>query len=582
MLMQCTDAVLDTGEQFFAPVATDALDPLLGAYQFHRQRIDDVAAYLGDEVPRSVMHYFLEGNRSEERGRSSLEMSAAQLFDPVGAVGALNAAYWSKALQLTDVLDMMPQQRRNEWHEQIRNPLGQKKDWHTRRRERDQWPERFNSAGEYIDPDLGWTHKPLPDFTDETVRSTLASLINMRAQFLAERVDGIFRALSGAHVTNVPEGFGRRMIIARILTTFDTADSSRVGYINDLRCVIAKFMGRAEPSYRASDAAVTTARRRRGEWVSLDGGALRLRVYKVGTAHLEVHPDMAWRLNMVLAHLHPLAIPAQFRMKPKKQPRAFQMMGRPLPFAVLEQLASMRVVYDIIPGSFPERRREVANARAFEFGDYDSAARAAAEKVLMAIGATPAKLGKGLYYFQFDYEPSEVLSDVIASGCVPDQKSHQFYPTPETVARAAVELAGVLPEHSVLEPSAGQGALAEHLKAGELTCIEVAPLHCGILRAKGFNVVQGDFLLWAEHQVPVGARFDRIVMNPPYSEGRWKLHTEAAAGLLKPGGVLVAVLPASARGKVFLRGGATHWSEVLVNQFEGTTIDVVLMKWEAA
>ncbi|WPG35331.1 DUF4942 domain-containing protein [Variovorax sp. EBFNA2] len=582
MLMQCTDAVLDDGTPFFAPAATDALEPLIGSYEFHRQRIADVSAFLGGDVPRSVMHYFLDGNRNEDRGRHSLEVSAEQLFDQDGAVSALNAAYWSKALQLTDVLDMMPQQRRNEWNEQMRAPRGQKKDWHAVRRERDQWPERFDAAGNYLDPEQQWAMRPLPDFTGDTVRSTLSSLINMRSQFLAERVDGIFRALSGGHVTNVPEGFGRRMIIARILTCYDTVESSRVGYINDLRCVIAKFMGRGEPRYQASDEVVRIARQRRGEWLLIDGGALRIRVYKVGTAHLEVHPDMAWRLNMVLAHLHPLAIPAQFRMKPKKQPKAFRMMGRPLPFAVVEMLTRMRIVRERIPDSFPERHREVRNARAFDFGEYDAAVRAAAEKVLMAVGGTPAVLGKAFDYFQFDYEPGDVLNEIIASGCIPDQKSHQFYPTPGPVARAAVELADVQPGHAVLEPSAGQGALAEHLTAGDLTCIEIAPLHCEILRARGFNVVQADFVLWADAQHPDGARFDRIVMNPPYSEGRWKRHTERAAGLLKPRGVLVAVLPASARGKAYLPGGATHWSEVLENQFEGTTTDVVLMKWEAS
>lgn len=63
-----------------------------------------------------------------------------------------------------------------------------------------------------------------------------------------------------------------------------------------------------------------------------------VRAYLKGTAHLEVHPEMAWRLNMILANLYPMAIPPQFRQKPKRAPKDFVLMDNPLPFAVLSQL----------------------------------------------------------------------------------------------------------------------------------------------------------------------------------------------------------------------------------------------------
>lgn len=290
--------------EFFAPAATDMISSLVAQYQQGRQRIADVAAYAQGEVFQSVLGYFLTGNATEDRGRVQLSSMAAQLFQEPGAVAQLNAAYWQKALDLTDVYNAMPQDRRSQWNEQIRNPAGVKKN--------------RGGSGE-------WETPPLPDFEEKTVRGTLAGLLNNRAKFLAERVDGIFRALSGEHVTNSPAAFGKRMIIAHV-TAWE-----RVGYINDLRCVIAKFMGRDEPKWDASAPVVTWARRsRRGEWVTLDGGALRLRCYMCGTAHLEVHPDIAWRLNCVLAKLYPAAIPPQFRAKPKKKPKNFVLMGRPL------------------------------------------------------------------------------------------------------------------------------------------------------------------------------------------------------------------------------------------------------------
>jgi len=37
----------------------------------------------------------------------------------------------------------------------------------------------------------------------------------------------------------------------------------------------------------------------------------------------------------VLASLYPMAIPSEFRTKPKKKAKEFVMMGQPLPFAVV-------------------------------------------------------------------------------------------------------------------------------------------------------------------------------------------------------------------------------------------------------
>src|SRR5690606_32301471 len=119
---------------------------------------------------------------------------------------------------------------------------------------------------------------------------------------------------------------------------------------------------------------------------------------------------------------------------------------------VVQLLAEMREVRERIEPAWPERYRAVPNAREFGYGEKDKAAVAEAEKVLMAIGAV--KAGR---HWQFDYDPTEVLDQVVCSGCIPDHKSHQFYPTPESVAAMAVELAQIGPEHTCLEPSAGQG-----------------------------------------------------------------------------------------------------------------------------
>lgn len=523
--------------QFFAPTNTDLLDALIGQYKDTRARIESVAHFMSEPQTESAIEYFLEGNRDESRGRRSLSLSVKQLFDVKGAVAALNSEFWSKTLALTDIMNFMPQKRRDEWHDTISK----------------------NKA---------------PEFEESTVRATIFDLLAMRSKFLAERVDGIFSGLSGEHVTNAPEGFGKRMIISRVLEEYGSVNFSRAGLINDLRGVIAKFMGRDEPNHSASSDLLYKMRGNWGEWVTLDGGALKIRLYKKGTAHIEVHPEMAWRLNQILASLYPLAIPAQFRQRPPRTQKPIDRIQRPLPFGVIELLTKATSHYEYAGGELFHRQRTKipntlslagAGARA---STVDKQVLVQAEAALLAIGGV--KTPKG--YFEFDYDPSSVISSLCTSGCLPDQKSHQFYPTPSELAQIAVDLADIESHHSVLEPSAGIGAIADLLPKGRTTCIEVSALHSKILQAKGHLVHTGDFL---DHS---DIKFDRIVMNPPFNRGQWQSHIEHAAKCLEPiGGKLVAVLPTGDKSRCQLPGFDLKWHGPYDNMFAGTGISVLIL-----
>ena len=188
------------------------------------------------------------------------------------------------------------------------------------------------------------------------------------------------------------------------------------------------------------------------------------------------------------------------------------------------------------------------------------------------IGGVKTKNKRGTEYFAFDYDPREVIAEIICTGCLPDQKAHQFYPTPDNLAQIAVEMAQIEPHHECLEPSAGTGGIADHMPKTVTTCVEISPLHCKVLEAKGHNVVQADFLKWES-----AYKFDRIVMNPPYSEGRWQAHLEHAAGMLADDGKLVAILPASAKNRDVLPGWTLEWSRVFDNEFAGASVSVVIL-----
>lgn len=507
---------------FFAPVSRLQVDDLLKACDLDKQKIETVAA-MARQFFGTTLGHFLEGNMDTDRRPSVPALE--ELFGKVGAIKHLYASYWKRALALTDVYDHMPQKRRDEWNDLIRK-------------------------------------METPEFSPEAVIPTLRDLLISRERFLSERVDGIFRNLSGEHVTNAPEAFGKRMIIGYMLA-YGSVRHERAGYIHDLRCVIAKFMGRGQPSYADNHALIAELQKTTGEWHVVDGGALRIRLYKKGTAHLEVHPEMAWRLNALLSNLYPLAIPASFRQKPARRNKIFSLLGRPLPFAVLAFFGADTRYMD------PKVYRLGIDERYSK----STPEREEAIRVIEALGGVQTAAGE--FTFEYDYRP--VFKELLISGCLPDQVSHQYYPTPAAVAAEVVKRAQIGERDTCLEPSAGQGHLAAVLPADRTTCVEISSLHCRILRAKGLKVAERDFIEWAGEQVSAAKAFDRIVMNPPFSDGRAKLHLEAAMPLLSKSGRLVAVLPASFRGQQAPAGWSFDWSAPIANEFADTSIAVVIV-----
>jgi len=117
------------------------------------------------------------------------------------------------------------------------------------------------------------------------------------------------------------------------------------------------------------------------------------------------------------------------------------------------------------------------------------------------------------------------------------------------------------------------GALAAHMPPDTL-CVEQSALFCTALRAKQHVVIEADFLKWAAQATN---RFDRIVMNPPFAEGRALAHVTAAASLLSSSGRLVAILPASLRGKSLVQGCIHEWSGVIANEFDHTNVSVAIV-----
>lgn len=113
-----------------------------------------------------------------------------------------------------------------------------------------------------------------------------------------------------------------------------------------------------------------------------------------------------------------------------------------------------------------------------------------------------------------------------------------FFPTPKTLAAAMAQSAGIGAGMRVLEPSAGNGHLADAAKAAgaDVDTVEISDTLRNILQAKGHNLAGWDFETFEP-----AVKYDAVLMNPPFSDRKDAAHIMRAMDMLKPGGKLVAI-----------------------------------------
>jgi len=162
-------------------------------------------------------------------------------------------------------------------------------------------------------------------------------------------------------------------------------------------------------------------------------------------------------------------------------------------------------------------------------------------KCLESIGGKWNRKAKG---HVFSSDAADLIDSLILTREINDiKKQFQYFPTPPELAIQIVELADLSPEHTILEPSAGQGAIVDEIirvvPGAKLTLIELNDQNAKVLRSKGFQVKECDFLQFG------GDKVDRIVMNPPFTKQQDIDHILHAFSLLKDGGVLVSIVSES-------------------------------------
>jgi hypothetical protein len=173
-----------------------------------------------------------------------------------------------------------------------------------------------------------------------------------------------------------------------------------------------------------------------------------------------------------------------------------------------------------------------------------------------------------------------------------------FFPTPQSIADEMIQSAEIQAGMRVLEPSAGMGHIADRIRefGAEPDVVEISESRRELLEAKGYSLVGRDFMEYQNRDIfgfgdtfkaddgsigilrghgglgsdrvmlvdengdgvgkkffsmseltPVkmngtGAGYDRIIMNPPFSDRRDMEHVHHAYDLLSPGGRIVAIV----------------------------------------
>lgn len=467
------------------------------------------------------------------------------------------AEYWKKVTDMTGALLIMPAERRDQWRSQF--TLGVQKGTQKDR----------GGFERTVDEFVG-----VPAFTADTVVPTMTTLLNDRHKYLAERVYGLFKALSPTHKTNKTYGFSEKLIISYCVTDFWNSSVSlnyhKSDVIDDLRVMLHFFAHKEfitlnrcsemlSAAYRAHDCET-------GKWMNVDGNLMRVKIFKNGNAHFEIHPDVAWKLNEVLAYSMPAAIPAPCRKAPTTK--------APKEFGYIQKTVSERT-----RGVIRDRRHSKTDGTwYFSDSSLQKSQIEDLERTLSFIGGVKERGS-----WMFPYEPTATFDSIVAMGLIPEVKSHQFYPTPASIAQYVAQILKCTPTDRVLEPSAGRGDLLTFLNAEpeNVTCVEVSPLFCDILSAKGYSAHNKDFIAWSKESPDC---FDKIAINPPYSEGRAKEHTVTALNHLSEKGIMAAVLPAGYKPEEWIGSEfvCAKSGREFSGEFEDTGITVAVFVFKRA
>lgn len=182
----------------------------------------------------------------------------------------------------------------------------------------------------------------------------------------------------------------------------------------------------------------------------------------------------------------------------------------------------------------------------------------------------------------------EAMRAILKGGGVQVVVAPQLFPTPRDLAAEVAEVADLRPGQRVLEPSAGTGALIDAAREAvgsglHIVAVEINQQLANALATRNAaeTIIAADFLDMAG--ATQDAKFDRVIMNPPFERGADLRHIENARRMLKPGGRLVAICADGPRQRERLQPIATEYRSLPPGSFKaaGTMVNTALVVIDA-
>ena len=177
--------------------------------------------------------------------------------------------------------------------------------------------------------------------------------------------------------------------------------------------------------------------------------------------------------------------------------------------------------------------------------------------------------------------PFQAMRETIKAG-VQVVTAPALFPTPPDLARRMVELADLDFNNRVLEPSAGTGNIVEAIlrraassQGITVQAVEINRTLADRLSTQPVQVECADFLACNGNL----GTFDRVLMNPPFTNAADIQHIQHALTFLKPGGRLVAICANGPRQQAALKSQAETWEDLPADTFAeaGTSVRAALV-----
>lgn len=218
---------------------------------------------------------------------------------------------------------------------------------------------------------------------------------------------------------------------------------------------------------------------------------------------------------------------ARVEYKERTADESIEQQKAPQDEELLEQLQSM---------SATGNRIDLPEAQLSRYADIKTAMQKAGGKYKSPSKGLPAH-----FIFPVRVNAAAILDELTCGGRINIQKETQFFATPKAVGLKLIERFGSLEGMRVLEPEAGQAGLADlarDAKASEVVTIENWGVNIDVLKSKGYDPIEEDFL---KVKPETTGLFDAVIMNPPFSKRQDIAHVRHALSFLNQDGRLEAI-----------------------------------------